>query len=130
MVVVKEGEAFRFEHEHFFDYHQYGSDTGIPNGRIEIRKGSDGQYWNGSTFVASQTWNTTTVDGGGLFDYYDFTIPSGTEDDTFNVRMQHNSDPSTEALFLLQVRDLSGAASGSGVFDAVAFALSGDISFR
>lgn len=113
VVEANPGTAFTLRHRHFFDEHQYGSDLGIPDGRIEIQRGSDGAYWTGAIFDSPQAWVATTVGGSGLFDEYDFTVPSS-GDDTYNVRMQHNDDPATEYTLLLVARTVSSSGGSGG----------------
>ena len=99
-LAVRPSESWRFEQEVYFDDHLYGS-TGadfVHGGEAELRRGSDGFYWDGATFIAPQTWNVTTDDASGLFHYYDFTIPAGaSEGDTFILRIRITGDPLSEA---------------------------------
>ncbi len=111
VIQVNKGMELTLRHRHFFDDHQYGVDNGIPDGRIQIQRGSDGLYWDGAAWVSGQTWNATTVDVGGLFDEYDFMVPEGGEDVEFYiVSMQHNDDAVTEVTVHFAV----GTGGGGG----------------
>ena len=126
-MTVQAGEQFRFEQEVYIGSHLYGStNNAYPNpGQIQIRRGLDGFFWNGSLFVEETTWLQTTVDSSGLFHYYDFTIPAiSSNGDTFNVKIRLQNDPSTETVGNLVVRPAGGGSGGSSViavFDAVDF---------
>lgn len=124
---VQANESFRFEQEVYFDGHLFGSTNNeYPNpGQCQIVRGSDGFYWNGTEFVATPIWNTTTVDASGLFHYYDFTIPAGAVNgDTFVLKIRLFEDPHTESLGNMIVR-VAGTGGGGGdviaTFDAVDF---------
>lgn len=126
---VQSGESYRFEQEVYFDCHLYGSVGGyVFGGEIEIRRGTDGMYWDGVEFVETPIWLSTTEDTSGLFHYYDFIIPVSLSGSVYNMRMRVKDDQNTESVGALQVRPAaSGGGGGSGgseyiaVFDAVDF---------
>lgn len=127
-MIVQIGETFRFEQEVYFDGHLYGSTAQYPlGGEIEIRRGGDGFYWNGSDFIETPTLVSTVVDTSGLFHYYDFQIPViSVSGDTYNIRIRVTGDRDTESVGTLMVRPANtggGGGTGSGVaaFNAVDF---------
>ena len=130
-MIVSAGEQFRFEQEIWFNGYKFGtSSNSFPfGGQIEIRRGVDGFYFDGASFVETPTILSTTVDTTELIHYYDFTIPIvAASGDTFNIRIRLTDDPDTESVGTLLVRPASSGGSGGGggtyvaVFDAVDFA--------
>lgn len=122
-MAVRPSEQYRFEHEVHVDEHRLGSDLGLSAGEIEIERGSDGLFWNGSTFV-SGTQTLATTAAGSTTDphhYFDFTIPAAASDgEVFNVAMRAarsvgNADPATEKRFQLLVRTSASVGGGSVV---------------
>ncbi len=114
---IQAGETYRFEQEVRFDGHLYGTDLAYSHGgQVEIRQGSDGFYWNGSTFVSGQTWNSTTVGAGGLFHYYDWTVPgSVVNGDTYGLRIRITNDPDSESAGNLIVRPAIEGGGGDTI---------------
>lgn len=123
---VQAGEQYRLEQEVYFDGHLYGTNLGYPDGgEIMIVRGSDGFYYDGANFIATETWLPTTVDTSGLFHYYDFTIPAiAVNGDTFYFRIRITDDEETEIVGNMIVRPpTTGGGGGDAVrvFDAVDF---------
>lgn len=102
MITAAPDETLRLEQEVWFDGYQYGSTTGIPDGQIVIQRSSDSLYWNGIGWQINPVQVATTVDAGGLFHYYDFTVGS-TANESYIVRMRVNNDVETEAVFNLLI---------------------------
>lgn len=125
---VQSGESYRFEQEVYFDSFLFGSVNGYPfGGEAQIVRGVDGFYWDGSTFVVTETWVDTTVDASGLFHYYDWTVPVGSPNgSTFILRIRVKNDPVTETVGNMTVRPASSGGGGGSnaikVFDGVDFA--------
>lgn len=122
-MIVRSGESYRFEQEVFFDGFLFGSVNGYPNGgEVQIRRGADGFYWDGTTFVVAEQWLSTVVDASNEFHYYDWTVPTSNDGDTYTIRIRVSGDRDTESIGTLFVRPESG---GAGVaeeeFDAVDF---------
>ena len=127
-MAVQIGEQYRFEQQVTFDGHVFGSDLSYPNGgEVQITRGSDNYFWNGSIFQATEQWLTTTVSSSGLSHYYDFTVPlTAVSGDTYNFKIRVFEDPDTEFVGNMLVRpEATGSGGGGGdatkVFDAVDF---------
>ena len=110
MLNVLPGDEFVFELEVWFDQHQYGSDSAVPSGDILIQRESDDNYWNGSTWVVSETRVATTI-VDDVLSTYNFTFGS-TVGETYRIQMRVNDDPATEILF--NARVVAAATGGGG----------------
>lgn len=113
MLSVLQGDQFRFEQEVWFDQHQYGSDDPIPSGDILIQRESDSFYWDGATWVVSETRVATTISGDGKYHVYTFTFGS-TVGETYRIQMRVNDDPATEILFNARIVSAASGGGGSG----------------
>jgi hypothetical protein len=105
--VVKPGEIYRFEQEVFFDDFRMGSTLALAAGKIKIRRGSDGLFWDGDSFEATEQFVATTAAGGTAdpHHFYDFTIPVASSDgEHYDVLMRAEDDPATEFRMGLEVR--------------------------
>jgi hypothetical protein len=126
-MIVQAGEIFRFEQEVWFDGYKLGTTSGSfpAGGEIEIRRGVDGFYYDGTNFVSTPTKLPTTFDATELMHYYDFTIPAvALNGATFNIKIGIVGDPATESVGTLLVRPPADGGSGGSaiaVFDAVDF---------
>lgn len=106
---VQAGESYRFEQRVRFDGFQHPINNG---GECLIRRGSDGLYWDGSTYVVAETWLSTTVEAG--IHYYDWIVPPTAQSgDTYLFKIRLANDPNTEAGGNMVVRE-EGSGSGGG----------------
>lgn len=126
-MIVKPGETFRIIQEVVYDGYVLGTSSGVfPSGEYQIRN-TDGDYFDGSTFVQQETWLTTTISSGELSHYFDFTIPPiGTTTTTFNIKIRPVNDKVSESqgTLVLIPQEVQGGngqviiqAEFSGIFD-------------
>lgn len=88
-VEVPPNEALRLAQEVYFEEYRLGTSSGHVLGEVKIQRGSDGLWWNGTAFQATEGW-LATADGLNHH-YYDFTVPA-TVDEFYLVSMRPQGD--------------------------------------
>ncbi|GEM_PF-6004578 len=97
-------------------------DDSVSNVHLRIQRGSDSQYWDGSTWTASETWVTSTgntswsydIAAGNFTDGVSYTISSRATDSesevesvydtaTFSFSTEANTAPTATALSVSQI---------------------------
>lgn len=86
-----------FRQRLWFDSYRFQFDgSASNNGQIRIQRQLDDTYWDGSDWVSSETWNSTTVDSTNKEHTYDFDTSPLTGGEMLIVTMRVNSDEDTQ----------------------------------
>lgn len=89
---IRGGSTILLRQRVFFDDFQ----ATPKSGQVRIQRDSDSKYWNGSTYVTSETWVATTVNASQKEHSYSFVAPNPTSLDYLTVTMRINNDVLTE----------------------------------
>lgn len=119
------GEEYELRQEVYFDSYRYGTTSDLIEGQIKIQRATDGWFWNGTIFTATEMWLDTDFTPGNEYHSYTWIVPVDTNI-IYNVRIRVNTDRTTETLMAIFTKPeptSGGGGSGSSapVFDAVDF---------
>lgn len=105
--VIEAAEEETFDQEVGFVPGNDGPYIRTPDGgEIRIRRRETGEYWDGSSWVSSETWVSTTISG----DVHEYGFNPSDADvvgEDLVVTMRINSDPATEETQYVEVEDFN-----------------------